>query len=255
MANRANRKNNMTAKKDRGDSRVIDKKESFQKEWDLDWFHPSDKQKDIRTSFYDNHLTVVQGSTGTGKSATAIWIALKEYREGNFDKIILIKNPTESGDDKLGFLKGGIKDKLEAHMLSMQELFTGFISRNKLANDIKNENITLTIPNFIQGMTFDNSLIIIEEAQNMSPATLKLCMERAGENTKVIVSGDRAQSYAISHRQDGLTDLISRITVTDYEVRIRDPAIEEGYVGFVDMPSENNMRSDLSKFVADLYES
>jgi hypothetical protein len=43
--------------------------------------------------------------------------------------------------------------------------------------------------------------------------------------------------------------------VTDYEVRIRDPAIEEGYVGFVDMPSENNMRSDLSKFVADLYES
>lgn len=249
-----NRKKTRKFKQESGMNRVIDKKESFQKDWDLDWFTPSDTQYEIVNSVDRNYLTVIQGASGTGKSAVTMWKALQEYRQGNYSQIILIKNPAESGDDKIGFLKGDEQDKLKAHMDAMETIFHQFISKNKLEVARKSENICLTIPNYIQGKTFDNAFIIIEEAQNMSPSTLKLCMERAGTNSTIVVLGDRKQTYAVSRRNDGLSDLVNRLCTDEYGARIVKLSHPPGYVGYVELTSKDNQRSEISRFITDLYD-
>ena len=74
------------------------------------------------------------------------------------------------------------------------------------------KNIEFTIPNFLAGKTIDNAIIIIDEAQLLSPKTTKMLLERAGVNTKIILLGDKAQSYAAKHREDGFTDFVKKVT-------------------------------------------
>ena len=219
----------------------------------LDWFIPTEDQKKIIESMDDHDLTIVKAPSGCGKSATVLWKALKEYRVRNFNKIIIIKNPTEAGDDKIGYLTGDSTQKLSYHMDSMKSLFYQFISKNKLENDVSNENIVFDIPNFLLGKTLDNSIIILEEAQTMSPNTIKLCIERAGVDSIVVVVGDSAQAYSVKSRNDGLADLIGRMTVERFggEVDSRYPEM----VGYVEMSHDNNMRSDLSHLITKVYDA
>lgn len=237
-------------KEQNGYGRVIDKKEAFQKDYDFSHFHPTDGQKNMLENIDRHPLTIVQAPSGCGKSATAIFKALKEYRVGNYDRIMLIKNPTEAGDDKIGFLPSDIDDKSAPHIDVFKPLFHQFIGKNKLENDVSNGNIQFLIPNFALGATWDRAFVIIEEAQTMSPMTLKLLMERAGINTKIVVLGDYKQTYSVAKRQDGLTDLINRVTYENHGVRMTHPDIP---VGYAEMDSSDNMRSELSKFITDLY--
>src|SRR5690606_32373790 len=122
-----------------------------------------------------------------------------------------IKNPTEAGDDQIGFLQGGAEDKISYHIHSMKGIFLQFMSAEKLDNDIKSGNIVITIPNFLLGATIERSIIIIEEAQTMSPNTIKLIAERAGEGSIVVVVGDSKQRYSVKKREDGFNDLIRKV--------------------------------------------
>lgn len=249
---KVNKRVTRSAKQENGESRVIDKKYAFTQnnDWKLDQFHPTKAQKKIVESLYQNPLTIVQAPSGCGKSSVVLHTALKEYRLGNYSKIILVKNPTEAGDDMLGYLKGDMNDKLAAHMHSMKGIFLQFMSANKLENDISSGNIVLTIPNYLLGSTIDNAFILIEEAQTMSPQTLKLIMERAGANTTVAVVGDKRQTYSIKKREDGLSDLVNRVTYINYDLRMVRPNMP---IGYVELDSSENQRSELSRFVVDLY--
>lgn len=250
---RPNRRTTRKVKQEVGESRVIDKKDSFTRnnDWTLDWFHPTVAQKEIVNSLYQNPLTIVQAPSGCGKSATVLHTALKEYRLGNYSKIILVKNPTEAGDDMLGYLKGDQNEKLQAHMQSMKGIFLQFMSANKLENDMSAGNIQLTIPNYLLGSTLDHAFIIVEEAQTMSPNTLKLIMERAGEGTTVAVVGDRKQTYSIKKRDDGLSDLVNKVCYFNHDIKMVKPNIP---VGYVELDSSENQRSELSRFIVDLYD-
>ena len=219
--------------------------------WNLDWYKPNGRQCDIIDSIDRHDLTIVDAPSGTGKSSTVIYKAIQEYRRGAFRKIVLIKNPSESADDQIGYLSGSKSDKLTAHMQSMKKLFQQFMSNNKLENDLSNGNIVLDIPNYLLGATIDDSLVLIEEAQTMSPNILKLCMERAGKGTKVVVVGDSKQRYSAKKRDDGLADLIEKVTYDNYGARFSN----SDFVGYVKMDSSHNMRSDLSKFITDLYDN
>lgn len=251
MARGSNRNtNNRKMKQERGDERVINKKPSFEKDWNLDWFHPEGRQHLIVESMEENPLTIVKAPSGCGKSTTILWKALNEYKNGNFRKIILIKNPTEAGDDQLGFLTGNKNDKLTSHMESMKSIFYQFMSKNKLENDISSGNIAFDIPNYLSGKTIDNTIIILEEAQMMSPNTIKLCIERAGVGSIVVVAGDSKQCYSVKKREDGLKDLIERTTYDSNGVRFSQYT---NIVGYIEMESDNNMRSELSKFITEIY--
>lgn len=251
MKNRNNSKNTRQAKQERGEERVVSKKPSMLTHWSLDWFVPNGDQHLIVESMEEKPLTVIQAPSGTGKSTTVLWKALTEYARGKYKRVILFKNPTEVGDDQIGFLQGDKNDKLQAHMETMQTIFYNFMTKEKLKNDMSSGNIVLDIPNYRLGDTFDYSIIILEEAQTMSPKTIKLLSERAGIDSKVVIVGDPKQDYSIKKRTDGLADLVRRVT---YEQNGYRQSKYPNTVGYIRMESNNNMRSSLSRFITELYE-
>lgn len=236
----------------RGEEQLLQdaNRKSFQNDWNLGWFTPKGSQISIVESIDKNTFTVVDGPSGSGKTSTAIWKALNDVKNRKYNQLIFIKNPTETGDDKIGFLSGNESDKLQAHYETTKNIFENFISKEKLECDIP-KRIRLAIPNFILGATFDHSIVIIDESQVMSPTTMKLLLERCGIDTHYVILGDSQQRYAIAKREDGLRNLIERITIKHQGIRI--PKYPEMF-GYIKMTPEDNQRSAGSRFINKLYD-
>lgn len=228
-------------------------------QYSLNKFKLEGKHKEIAESMYNSEATVIQGVSGVGKTTVAVQTALKMLGENNqYNKIIFIKNPTESGDDKIGYLKGDENEKLEAHFESMRTVFLEFMSAGALESAEKNGNIEFLIPNFVQGRTLKNAIIIVDETQNMSPSTVKLVLERTGDDTKLVVLGDKAQTYAVDKRKDGFTDFVFKIThIVDVEDEngkvVQKRESKEELFHYIELDSSMNKRSPLSKRVTELY--
>lgn len=234
---------------------VIPQESTYQRKsggnYKLNEFQLTENQQKIETSIYGVDATIVQGSAGVGKTSVAVRTALKLLKENNdYNTVYFVKNPTESGDDAIGFLTGDKDEKLEKHFEVMRGVFLNFMSKGALECDEKNGKIKFEIPNYLQGATLDNCIVILDESQNMSPSTLKMLMERLGKNAKLVVLGDKKQTYAVNSRKDGFSDFIHRITEVD-ESGVRysvEPLFE-----YIELTSEDNQRSALSKRVTELY--
>lgn len=244
------RKDRKQDKVERGNKQIL-KDKSSANDWTLDWFHPKGLQLDCVDSFNKNLFTIIDAPSGCGKTSIALWLCLNQLKNRNYDQLVFIKNPTESGDDPIGFLSGDEQNKLEAHMDTTKRIFHGFMSKNKLENDTANDKIRLTIPNFLLGTTFDNCLVIMDEVQTMSPQTVKLLLERCGKYSKYIILGDSNQRYSVKKRADGFNDLVEKCTGDHQGIRF---SKYEPKVGYVKMTREDNQRSDGSKFINKLYE-
>ncbi|CAH9014255.1 PhoH-like protein [Vibrio phage 501E54-1] len=240
------------SKSQQGMNQIATDKLADNQDYNLSWFKPTDTQKDIIMSMCCNDLTAVQGSSGTGKSTTVIWQALQDLKRGMYKKVLFIKTPAEQGDDQIGYLSGDADQKLEAHFFSMRSIFHTFMSKEKLRMEEKHERIAFSIPNFVQGMTFDNCLIIIDEMQSISVDTTKLLLERTGEGSRVVCLGDKNQRYSAKKRTDGFSHFINMITEVN-EDGVREST--EDTMGYVEMTAKDNMRSDLSRRVVELYET
>jgi predicted ribonuclease YlaK len=250
--NREKQQANKKAKReDQQAHKVAAEDRKHESHYRLDWFKATPIQETIVESYYYNDLTCVQGSSGTGKSTTVIHTALTELKDRRFERIVFCKTPAELGDDKIGFLTGGADEKLVMHFESMRSIFHTFMTKEKLVMEEKAGNIQFTIPNFIAGKTLDNTLLIIDEAQLLSPGTVKLLLERAGKNTKVFLLGDKHQNYAVKGREDGFTNFVKRITRVDEE---GERVSTVGSMGYIEMKSGDNMRSALSQAITELYE-
>lgn len=239
-------------RQERGEQMISSERVVAGEQFNLSWFTPTETQKDIIHSLCVNDLTAIQGSSGTGKSTTAIHHALSELKSRRYKQLYFIKTPSEDGDDKIGYLTGDSNQKLAAHFEAMRSIFHQFMSKAKLEMEEKHTRIIFTIPNFIAGKTLDNSIIIIDESQKLSPNTVKLLLERAGEGTKVILLGDKYQNYAKDRRVDGFTDFVEKITDVDEDTGERYSI--EPTMGYVRMTAKDNMRSALSRRVVELYE-
>lgn len=219
-------------------------------DYKLDNFTPEGDQNKIVVSMVWNDITFVNAPAGTGKTSVALWKALQMLKAGDFRKLLFIKNPTEVGDDQIGFLSGDKTDKLAAHFESTKRIFQQFMTANKLENDIGSGKIELNIPNYLLGATLDNTIIIIDEAQLMSPDTLKLLIERAGINTHVVVLGDIRQTYAVKKRANGLAFVLN-LFAPEIEEGVREPLTD--FIGYVTLSSDDNKRSRLSKLTTELF--
>ena len=250
--NRAKQQSNKQAKREAQQAHLVrDSDRKHQSHYNLDWFNPTGIQQEICMSYYSNDLTVVQGSSGTGKTTTVVNLALKDLRDRRVRKIIFCKTPAELGDDKIGFTPGDKKDKLEPHFNTMRGVFHSFMTKEKLVMEESHGNIEFTIPNFMVGATLDDCIFVIDEGQLMSSNTTKLLLERAGKNCKVILLGDSKQRYAKDKRNDGFTDFIHRMSAVD-EFGIRYST--QPTMGYVEMFAADNMRGPLSKAIVELYE-
>lgn len=254
----SNRNNNRKGKWEKnqtkqavGTEEIINEQQVASQDFNLSWFKPTTTQKDIIMSMCCNDLTAVQGSSGTGKSTTVIWQALQDMKRGMYDKVVFIKTPCESGSDQIGYLTGDANQKLEVHFESMRSIFHSFMTKEKLRLEEKRGRIEFTIPNFIQGKTFDRTLMIIDEMQSINVETTKLLLERAGLDTRVVCLGDKNQRYSAKKRSDGFTHFVEMITEVDEDgVRIS----KEGTMGYIEMTAKDNMRSELSRRIVELYE-
>lgn len=224
----------------------------YTNQWNIDWFKPSEKQKEI---FYkidspDIDIILVNAPSGCGKTTAAIAKALLDIKKGKFKHLRFVRTPFEAGDDQIGFLSGNRDEKLEKHFEVMRGLFSDFMPIPKLKGDEKRGVIKFDIPNFLTGATLDDTILIIDEAQTLSPDTLKLCLERLGEGSKAIVLYDHQQRYAAKKRPDGALDLESRVLHKDEDGNIIE--IEELFE-YVEMTTNDNKRSRASKKVTEIY--
>ena len=222
----------------------------FDNDWNLDWFSPRGQQIFIEDSFLERTFTIVDAASGCGKTATSLWLALKALKHRDFSKLVFLKNPTEVGDDNIGYLSGSESDKLKAHLQTTRYIFHEFISSSKLEADENAGRIRLSIPNFLLGATLDYSVVLIDEAQLMSPPTMKLLLERCGVGTKYIIMGDSRQRYSVKKREDGFREFIERVTDLDNGRRFS----KYDHVGYIRMTTDENQRSEGSKFITKLYE-
>lgn len=232
----------------RGIQQEVNVQKASNEKYKLDWFKPSARQQDIVDAIDQYDWVGVQAPSGCGKTTTVVWKALSLLGKG-YRKIIFVKNPTEAGDDQIGFLTGGESSKLEPHFDSMRGVFLDFMNKGKLESDEKNLNIQFKIPNFLLGATLSDAIVILDECQTYSPNTLKLLMERVDDSCKLIILGDHAQQYSVKKRKDGFTDLIEKLTDTDEKGRFS----VEPLFKYVELSSNENKRGAISKRVTEIY--
>jgi phosphate starvation-inducible protein PhoH len=238
-------------KVNQGNQQIKDEIAANREQYDTSWFKPTEAQKEIIYSMCTNPLTLCQGVSGCGKSTTAIAQALKELKSGRYRQIIFIKTASETSDDQIGFLPNSAADKISVHMEAMRSIFWQFMSKAKLELEEKRGTIQFTIPNFIAGKSLENSLVIIDECQMISPNIVKLLLERCGEGSTYVVLGDKAQTYSAKKRPDGFTDFVRKVTEVGSDgVRYS----KEPLIGYVELTAKDNMRSELSRRVVEIYE-
>ena len=245
-----NRTDKHTSRAEKGMKDIANDHKINNESYSLDWFSPTEGQQDVVRSMIENELTLVQASSGAGKSTTVIWQALKDLKAGYYKSILFVKTPNESSDDLIGFLPSSAEDKLSVHFEATRSVFHQFMTKEKLVMEEKKGRINFKIPNFIQGATFENTLMILDESQSLSPNTMKLVMERVGKGSKIVVCADKNQRYSYRKREDGFTNFVNMVTAIDEDGRYSNVDT----IGYVEMPASANMRSDLSRLIVTLYE-
>lgn len=204
-------------------------------------------QKELANKIVANDLVFCVGPAGTGKTLATLHTFVKEYLADNSKKLIVIRTPVEAGMDKIGALPDSLESKIEPHFASARHLLEMLMSKGKVETDL-DHRLNFKIPNFCLGATFDNSLILIDEAQQLPPLILKLLLERTGVNSKVVVLGDNTQLYVDAKNRNALIDAIPRFF--DKEFNPKYPSVE--YHSF---DVEDVQRSDMVKSVIKAYSS
>lgn len=172
-------------------------------------FVPTDPQKVLINKIKENTVVFCDAPAGSGKSSSVLWHFCKEYLTDRHKKIIVVRTPVEFSDDRIGFLPNGLDDKLRVHFESSQEILEGFLGVGKVETDI-GSRIFFKIPNYMLGSTISDTLLLIDEAQQLSPQILKLLLERIGEGCKVVVAGSSEQLFDAHNKRNGLNDAINR---------------------------------------------
>ena len=172
----------------------------------------NEAQKEYAKIITDHEITVAYGPAGTGKSFIAIAraIELLQNVSNNYSRIIVSK-PAVEADEKLGFMPGTEREKLEPHISSALDIFDKIVGKYNRMKLEEKECLIIQPLGFIRGKSIDNAIIIIEEAQNLSPSQCKAILTRIGTNSKLILSGDLDQSDRYKNvRDSGLFDVVTR---------------------------------------------
>tara|TARA_Y100001970_G_scaffold285435_1_gene405180 strand:+ start:24743 stop:25693 length:951 start_codon:yes stop_codon:yes gene_type:complete len=139
-----------------------------------------------------NSLVFAIGPAGTGKTYTAISMAVKALKEREVKRIILTRPAVEAGEN-LGFLPGDLKDKLDPYMQPLYDSLKDMIPHGKLISYIEKGIIQIAPLAFMRGRTLDDAFVVLDEAQNTTHAQMKMFLTRMGKNAKFILTGDPGQ--------------------------------------------------------------
>ncbi|MDL2310117.1 PhoH family protein, partial [Parabacteroides sp. OttesenSCG-928-B22] len=152
----------------------------------------SENQQRLVEAFEENDLVFATGPAGTGKTFVAIALAVRALKNKQIRKIILSRPAVEAGE-KLGFLPGEMKDKLDPYLQPLYDALQDMIPAAKLKEYMENNVIQIAPLAFMRGRTLNDAVIILDEAQNTTTHQIKMFLTRLGMNAKMVVTGDMTQ--------------------------------------------------------------
>ncbi len=201
----------------------------------------SETQIKMMKEFERNDLLFATGPAGTGKTFLAVALAVKALKSGAARRIILCRPAVEAGE-KIGFLPGDMKEKLDPYMQALYDALNEMIPQRRLEDMIEERIVQIAPLAFMRGRTLGDAVVILDEAQNATVAQLKMFLTRMGDNSKFIVTGDETQIDLPRRSDSGLVHALH---------------ILNGIKGisFVSFGKEDVVRHKLVKKIIDAYEN
>ncbi|UKJ06029.1 PhoH family protein [Solitalea lacus] len=163
----------------------------------------SENQRKMVDSAQKNDIIFAIGPAGTGKTYTAVALAVRALKNKEVKRIILTRPAVEAGEN-LGFLPGDLKEKIDPYLRPLYDALDDMIPAEKLKTYLENRTIEIAPLAFMRGRTLDNAFVILDEAQNASDMQLKMFLTRMGPSAKFIVTGDITQIDLPKKQQSGL---------------------------------------------------
>jgi len=160
-------------------------------------------QVNLVSDYKTNDLIIAEGPAGTGKTYTSIALAVKALKEREVKKIILARPAVEAGE-RLGFLPGDMKEKLDPYLQPLYDALHDMIPFKKLETWIEDGTVQIAPLAYMRGRTLENACVILDEAQNATISQLKMFLTRMGISSKFIMTGDTTQIDLPKRSESGL---------------------------------------------------
>lgn len=200
-----------------------------------------ENQQKMVANFDNCDLTFALGAAGSGKTFIAICLAVKALKAKQVRRIILSRPAVEAGE-KLGFLPGEMKDKLDPYLQPLYDALGELIPAAKLKDYLDTGIIQIAPLAFMRGRTLNDAIIILDEAQNTSAQQMKMFLTRLGINSKMIITGDLSQVDLPRGQKSGLRDASERLKAV------------EG-ISFIQMGQSDIVRHPLVQRIVDAYDN
>ena len=200
----------------------------------------SENQQRLIDEFDRCDMVFAEGPAGTGKTYLSIALAVKALKEKSAKKIILSRPAVEAGE-KLGFLPGDMKDKIDPYLQPLYDALEDMIPPAKLQDMMEKRIIQIAPLAFMRGRTLSDAVVILDEAQNTTAAQIRMFLTRMGWNTKMIITGDLTQIDLPRGQKSGLSEALSLLEGI------------EG-IGFVRMEKKDIVRHKLVTRIVNAYE-
>jgi phosphate starvation-inducible PhoH-like protein len=165
-------------------------------------------QRQMVKSLAHNDIMFAIGPAGTGKTYTAVALAVKALKNKEIKRIILARPAVEAGEN-LGFLPGDLKEKIDPYLRPLYDALDDMIASEKLKAFIENRTIEIAPMAFMRGRTLDHAYVILDEAQNATDLQLKMFLTRMGPNAKFIITGDLTQIDLPKRSMSGLLKAVN----------------------------------------------
>jgi phosphate starvation-inducible PhoH-like protein len=165
-------------------------------------------------ALYEKDLVFALGPAGTGKTYVAVAMAVHAFINRKVDRIILSRPAVEAGE-KLGFLPGDLKDKIDPYLRPLYDALFDMMPAEKVARHVESGEIEVAPLAFMRGRTLSNAYIILDEAQNSTATQMKMFLTRLGENSRMVVTGDLSQIDLPRDVKSGLMDATRKLKNID----------------------------------------
>jgi len=165
----------------------------------------TEAQKAYVEALFKNELSFGIGPAGTGKTYLAVAVGVSMFITGRVDKIILSRPAVEAGE-RLGFLPGDMKEKVDPYMQPLYDALNDFLPAKQMAKLMEDKAIEIAPLAFMRGRTLANAFVVLDEAQNATSMQMKMFLTRLGEGSRMVITGDRTQIDLPRGVQSGLAD-------------------------------------------------
>jgi phosphate starvation-inducible PhoH-like protein len=197
-------------------------------------------QKEYVDSIRNRMITFGIGPAGTGKTYLGMAMAIRAFRRDEVSRIILTRPAIEAGE-KLGFLPGDMQSKVDPYLRPLYDALYEIMGAEAFAKNTEKGLIEVAPLAYMRGRTLDNAFIILDEAQNTTPAQMKMFLTRIGFGTKVVITGDRTQKDLPGGTVSGLDEAFKVLKKIDE-------------IGFCELTSKDVVRHPLVQKIVQAYE-